>query len=80
MTPRFVFHPAARDELREARDWYEVQRVGLGDDLGDVVTAALIVSAVCRSCIPRWRLGYAGRCSRGFRTPFFIGAGRPIRA
>lgn len=24
MTPRFVFHPAARDELREARDWYEV--------------------------------------------------------
>ena len=45
MTPRFVvqvvFHPAARDELREARDWYEAQRPGLGDDLGVVVGLAL---------------------------------------
>jgi plasmid stabilization system protein ParE len=45
MTPRFVvqvvFHPAARDELREAREWYEVQHVGLGDDLGGVVSLAI---------------------------------------
>ena len=45
MTPRFVvqvrFHPAARDELREAHEWYEAQRVGLGDDLGDVVRTAI---------------------------------------
>jgi len=45
MTPRFVvqvvFHPAARDELREAREWYEAQRPGLGDDLGVVVGLAI---------------------------------------
>ena len=45
MTPRFVvqvlFHPAARDELREAREWYEAQRVGLGDDLGGVIGLAI---------------------------------------
>jgi len=41
MTPRFVFHRAARDELREARDWYESQHHGLGDELGEVVSAAI---------------------------------------
>lgn len=45
MTPRFVvqvvFHPAARDELREAREWYEAQRPGLGDELGAVVGLAI---------------------------------------
>ena len=30
MTPRFLFRPAARAELLEARDWYESQRQGLG--------------------------------------------------
>ncbi|HVX38032.1 MAG TPA: type II toxin-antitoxin system RelE/ParE family toxin [Gemmatimonadaceae bacterium] len=41
MTPRFVFHPAARAELREARDWYDGQRSGLGRELGDVVATTL---------------------------------------
>jgi len=41
MTPRFVFHPAARDELREALAWYDAQRVGLGDELLDIVGAAI---------------------------------------
>lgn len=37
MTPRFVFRPAARADLLEARTWYESQRAGLGAD----VTAAV---------------------------------------
>jgi plasmid stabilization system protein ParE len=41
MTPRFLFHPAARAELTEAVAWYEAQRPGLGEDLGQVVAAAL---------------------------------------
>jgi plasmid stabilization system protein ParE len=41
MTPRFVFRPAAVAELREARDWYEAQRVGLGFDLGEVIDGTL---------------------------------------
>src|SRR4051812_40195368 len=41
MTSRFVFHPAARAELREARDWYESQRAGLGAELGTVVEETL---------------------------------------
>lgn len=41
MTPRFVFHPTARAELREARDWYDSQRSGLGAELGIVIDHTL---------------------------------------
>jgi len=41
MTPRFVFHPAARDDVREALAWYDAQRVGLGDELLEIVRAAI---------------------------------------
>jgi plasmid stabilization system protein ParE len=41
MTPRVVFRPAAVEELREARDQYDAQRPGLGDELGQIVTATL---------------------------------------
>ena len=41
MTPRFLFRPAAVEELREARDWYDAQRVGLGDELGEIVAHTL---------------------------------------
>ena len=41
MTPRFVFRPAARAELLEARDWYEAQRPGLGSNLAASVAAAI---------------------------------------
>ena len=41
MTPRFVFRPAARAELLEARDWYEAKRRGLGSDLAASVDAAI---------------------------------------
>lgn len=37
MTPRFVFHPAALEEMRDARDRYEAQRTGLGLEFGDVI-------------------------------------------
>src|SRR5215207_3089071 len=30
MTPRFLFRPGAREEIREARRWYETQAAGLG--------------------------------------------------
>ena len=32
--------PAALEELREAADWYEDQRAGLGDDFVDAVAEA----------------------------------------
>ena len=41
MTPRFVFHPGAVEDLRDARDWYDEQQQGLGDELGVVINAAI---------------------------------------
>lgn len=31
MTPRLVFRPEAEAELLDARNWYEAERVGVGD-------------------------------------------------
>ena len=41
MTPRFVFRPAARADLRAARDWYAAQQDGLELELRDTIDAAL---------------------------------------
>ena len=41
MTPRFLFRPAAREEVQEARDWYELQRVGLGSEFAAAIDAAI---------------------------------------
>lgn len=41
MTPRFLFRPAARAELLEARDWYESQRQGLGYEFAASIDAAV---------------------------------------
>jgi plasmid stabilization system protein ParE len=41
MTPRFVFHPAARADLAEALLWYDHQRTGLGAELGAVVAETI---------------------------------------
>ena len=41
MTPRFVFRPAARAEVLEARDWYELQRHGLGREFATAIDVAL---------------------------------------
>jgi plasmid stabilization system protein ParE len=69
MTPRFLFRPAAVDELREARDWYEAQRAGLGAELGQVVSGSLehiaaqpaafpeVVPGVRRAVIDRFPYG-----------------------
>lgn len=69
MTPRFVFRPAAVDELHEARDWYDVQRAGLGDELGEVIAVTLeriaaypnafpeIIPGVRRAVIDRFPYG-----------------------
>lgn len=32
MSHPLVFHPDVQDEVGEAHDWYERQRIGLGDD------------------------------------------------
>ena len=41
MTPRFVFRPEARDELREAQRWYEERAPGLGARFALAVEAAV---------------------------------------
>jgi plasmid stabilization system protein ParE len=41
MTPRLVFRRGAREDLRAARDWYDMQVQGLGIELGQVVDATL---------------------------------------
>jgi hypothetical protein len=71
MTPRFVFHPAARDELREALEWYDAQRSGLGDELLDIVRAAIdrvgefpdLYPEVARVCGAPFFHGSRMRCS-----------------
>ena len=61
MTPRVVFRAAAVDELREARDWFNAQRAGLGDELGEVVAATLERIAAHHTRFPKW--------SRAFGAP-----------
>jgi hypothetical protein len=41
MSRRLVFHPNVELELTEAVDWYETQRVGLGDEFLDEYDATL---------------------------------------
>jgi plasmid stabilization system protein ParE len=41
MTLPITFHRAARKEFDEAIDWYESQRVGLGDEFEEQVQAVL---------------------------------------
>lgn len=57
MTPRFVFHPAAIAELRDARDWYDGQRTGLGAELGDVIDAMLVRIATNLEAFPEIAAG-----------------------
>lgn len=37
MSLQVLFEPEARDELRAARDWYDAEQPGLGEDLIDEV-------------------------------------------
>lgn len=39
------FHPAVRDEISDAYDWYEQRRPGLGSDFLDEVQRALVAVA-----------------------------------
>ncbi len=41
MTRRIVLRPVAEDEIREAHDWYEQRRPGLGGEFVACVDAAL---------------------------------------
>lgn len=41
MTPRFIFRPAARADLKAARDWYADQKPGLELELRDMVDSTL---------------------------------------
>ena len=52
MTPRFVFHPAAIAELRDALDWYDGQRAGLGAELGEAIDAMLVRIAANPEAFP----------------------------
>ena len=45
MTSRVVFHPQARSELLEARDWYERRVPGLGAEFTRTVDGAVAAIA-----------------------------------
>ena len=47
MTPRVVFRPEARAEVREAREWYEAQSPGLGLEFARAVEA--VVATISRT-------------------------------
>ena len=55
MTPRFAFRPAAREELLEARAWYDAQQPGLGDEFALSVDAAMGRIGAQPSAYPRIR-------------------------
>ena len=59
---RLVIRPRAETDLREAQDWYENQRVGLGEELIAEIEAAL--RALARNP-QRYTVYY-----RGFRRVF----------
>jgi plasmid stabilization system protein ParE len=42
MTFGVLVRPRARNDVRAARDWYEKQRAGLGDQLGSELDAAIL--------------------------------------
>jgi hypothetical protein len=54
MTSRFVFRPAAIEELRESRDGYDAQRPGLGRELGEVIATTLERIALIRTRFPTY--------------------------
>lgn len=43
MTPRLVFLPEARAELRAARAWYDAQAQGLGDEFARAIDAVMAI-------------------------------------
>lgn len=45
MSSRVVFRPQAQEEALEARDWYEVHRLGLGRQFVDAVDVAVAAIA-----------------------------------
>jgi plasmid stabilization system protein ParE len=45
------YHPSARAELRQARDWYEEQQAGLGIEFLDAIQATV---AAIRQAPERW--------------------------
>lgn len=65
-----VFRPEARDNLRRARDWYDAQRLGLGDELGRVVDDALVKIGEYPNAYPDIEGGI--RRSVLFRFPYGI--------
>jgi plasmid stabilization system protein ParE len=61
--PEVGFHPAARRELYEAADFYDVENPGLGSDFLDEVERALR-QAIEHPAAGR-RSPWSGRCARG---------------
>ena len=66
MNVRVGFHPDAKREMREAADFYDLERSGLGSDFVDAVEAAMrrltehpesspvLLGQVRRSTVPRF--------------------------
>jgi plasmid stabilization system protein ParE len=47
MSRKVILHPGALRELGEARDWYETQRQGLGEEFLRFVDAC--IASICRN-------------------------------
>jgi plasmid stabilization system protein ParE len=64
------FHPLAQQELQESAEWYDKQRLGLGDEFVDAVVSR--VSDICRDP-RRFPFAHAGvRQALLSRFPFAI--------
>jgi hypothetical protein len=66
---RVLIRHAAQNDLRETRDWYEKQRLGLGDEF--IVAASHIDRTISVSTIFQDRKKHGHRFSRSsrFRRP-----------
>ena len=55
MTRAVVFRPQAKDEAFDVRRWYEARRVGLGEEFGGEVAAAVARIVESPLAFPRVR-------------------------
>lgn len=70
MNRELILRPEAEDDLAGARDWYDSQREGLGDEFLDAVAATFILLETSPELFPRVHRDLRG--VRVTRFPYLV--------
>ena len=69
MAAKMIVAPEVERDLATAYDWYEDQRVGLGDDFLSRIDACIRESSRTRNCIRQFTKAIGEDWCSGSRTP-----------